>query len=201
MNQFNTLANTWDDNTNRINYSEAIGDYISAHINKEQRLQAIEVGAGTGTLSVLLEKHFSRIDLLDSAKAMIEETTKKLEKSNIYHLTPIHGYINTFKAKVEYDVVYSAMFLHHIIETDIVLSKLGNLLTKGGKLFLCDLYTEDGRFHPNTTEGVYHHGFDPDTIANMLKTIGFAINNIETIYNFDRHDRLYPMFLIEATKL
>lgn len=201
MNQFNTLANTWDNNPSRIKYSEAIGDYISAHINKEQRLQALEVSSGAGSLSILLEKYFSRIDILDSSQRMIEETTRKLKESNIYHVTAVHGYVTTFNPKVHYNVLYSTMFLHHIFETDVVLNKFGNLLNTGGKLFISDLYTEDGRFHPNSSEGIYHHGFDPDILANMLKTIGFAINNIETIYNFDKHDHLYPMFLIEATKL
>ena len=200
MNRFNTLANVWDDNPCRIRYSEAIGDYINARINREQRLQALEVGSDTGTLSVYLNESFSRIDMLDSSQKLIDETTKKLEENHIYHLTPIRGKIQRFSSKAAYDVLYSVMFLHHIIDTDMVLGKFASFLNTGGKLFVCDLYIEDGRFHPGTTEGVYHHGFDPDKLANTLKTLGFAINNIETVYNFDRNDRLYPMFLIEATK-
>lgn len=201
MNQFNTLAQTWDDNPNRVKYSEAISTYIKARVNKEQRLQALEVGAGTGTLSVLLEKEFSRIDLLDNSSGMVEKIAGKLAERNLYHLTPLNESLLNYNPIKSYDVVYSAMFLHHVIDTDAVLKKLYDVMHTGSKLFLCDLYSEDGRFHPNTAEGVYHHGFDPDILANILKSMGFTINNIQTVFNFDKHDRLYPMFVIECTKV
>jgi len=200
MNSFNTLAKTWDENPNRSKYTEAVGAYIKSNTSKEQRLQALEIGAGTGTLSVMLSDDFSRIDLLDSSEGMINEMARKLEENNLFHLTPVAKSIQHYNPLKLYDVVYSAMFLHHVKEVEGALKKISDMTQAGGKLFMCDLYTEDGRFHPSTVEGVYHYGFDPDSLANYMKTLGYTINNIETVYNFEKHDRLYPMFVVEATK-
>lgn len=200
MNHFSTLAQKWDDNPNRIKYSEAISAYIRNHIDRDQRLTALEVGAGTGTLSIMLEKEFSRIDLLDNTGEMLDRVSEKLEEGGLYHLNPVHEAFENFNPINGYDIIYSAMFLHHIIDTDFILKHLYDVTNAEGKVFLCDLYSEDGRFHPDTIEGIYHHGFDPDLLANKMKNLGFVINNIQTVYNFDRNDRLYPMFVIEATK-
>ena len=200
MNHFSTLAQKWDDNPNRIRYSEAISAYIRKRIDRDQRLTALELGAGTGTLSIMLEKEFSRIDLLDGTLEMVDRMQTKLKEMGLYHLVPVHQSFEEFNPIKTYDVVYSAMFLHNIIDTEFVLKRLYDLTNGSGKVFLCDLYSEDGRFHPHTAEGVYHHGFDPDDLANRMKKIGFTINNIQTVYNFDKNDRLYPMFVIEGTK-
>lgn len=200
MNQLNIMAQTWDDNNDRLKYSEAISAYVRSHSDKDQRLQALEVGAGLGTLSVLLADDFSRIDLIDGSVDMVDQMTRKLAENHLYHLSPIKGNLLNYNPIKLYDVVYSAMFLHHARVVGDVLKKIYDMTQTGGKLFLCDLYQEDGRFHPNTSEGVYHHGFDPDKIANHLKSLGFTINNIQTVYNYEKHDRLYPMFLIEASK-
>ncbi len=200
MNQFSTMAQTWDDNQDRLHYSEAIGVYIRSHCKKEQRLQALEIGTGAGTLSVLLADDFSRIDLLDGSASMMDQLTQLLAEKHLHHLSPIKEDFKDYNPLKVYDVVYSTMFLHHVKVVDDVLKKIYDMTQAGGKLFLCDLYQEDGRFHPGTSEGVYHHGFDPDILANSLKSLGFTINNIQTIYNFDKNDHLYPMFLIEAAK-
>lgn len=200
MKRFNTMAQTWDDNLDRLRYSEAIAAYIRSHSEKDQRLQALEIGAGQGTLSVLLADDFSRIDLLDHSAGSVEKLTRDLAEKHLYHLSPLKEDFKSYNPLKSYDVIYSAMFLHHVRKVDDVLKKIYDMTQTGGKLFLCDLYQEDGRFHPATSEGVYHHGFDPDQLANQLKSLGYTINNIQTVYNFDKHDRLYPMFLIEATK-
>ncbi len=199
--RFNTLAKEWDKSPFRMDYSQAISQYVSQHLPQTNSLHAAEVGAGTGMLSVLLSECFDKIDLIDSSKGMIDEIEKKVADFGLEQLNPLHVALESYTPDRAYDVVYSAMFLHHVIETDLVIIKFADMQESGGKLFLCDLYSEDGRFHPSTVEGVYHHGFDPDILANKLKVAGYDINNIETVYNFTKNDRLYPMFIIECTKL
>jgi hypothetical protein len=61
------------------------------------------------------------------------------------------------------------------------------------------LYPESGDFHGKEIKGVHHLGFDPEILANMLKQNGFMINNIQTIFTFNKNDKNYPVFIIEAT--
>lgn len=200
MDAFNTLAETWDENPNRLRYAQAISGYIKTKTVKKQRLEALEIGAGTGMLSLLLSDTFARIDMLDASEGMVAQMTHKLAAQNLYHLSPVASELQAYTPLKLYDAVYSTLFLHHVKVVPEALKKISDLTAAGGKLYLCDLYTEDGRFHPSTAEGVYHHGFDPDNVANDLKDLGYAINNIQTVYNFEKNDHFYPMFLIEATK-
>ncbi len=201
MKLFDKKAPTWDDNPVRTKYSMAIANYIKEHTDEGTHQFALEVGAGTGTISFMLANTFNIIDMLDGSIGMIQQMEEKLVNHHHKNLRPIHMDYEDYIAKEHYDVLYSSMFLHHTKHIDHTLRKLSELVKVGGKVFLCDLYTEDGRFHSDSAEGVYHHGFDPDHVANILKTKGFTINNIETIFNFDKNDRLYPMFLVEATKI
>ncbi len=60
----------------------------------------------------------------------------------------------------QFDLVVTAMTLHHIADVPGFLARLGHLLRKDGRLAVADLVTEDGSFHAPMT--VPHNGFDPE---------------------------------------
>ena len=201
MNSFNTMAATWDDNPVRLGYAKAMADYMKKTCPEGRTaLKGLEIGAGTGTLSVLLRECFEKAELIDSSSGMTEKTNEKLEAMGINNLHARNVNIMAFETIGQYDILYSAMFLHHVRDVKEVLEKLYDMTAYGGKLYLSDLYLEDGRFHPDTMEGIYHHGFDPDALANDLKDLGYSINNIETIFTMEKNGKEYPLFILECTK-
>lgn len=174
---------------------DTVAEYISEALETKKDY-ALELGAGKGALSMALGDQFDHIDLQDVAYTDRDATLSPLPDH--YQRLAI-----AFMAQNEnktYDCIYSTLFLHHMKDKVTALAKMSRLLKKGGKLFLCDLYVEDGRFHPDGIQGIYHHGFDPDVLANILKNNGCSVNNIETIFTLNRDNRTYPLFMIECTK-
>lgn len=65
---------------------------------------------------------------------------------------------------------------------------------------LFDLCTEDGSFHKHT-EGVFHHGFDPEALATLARHSGFIQVDCCEILCLQRpNGRSYPLLLLRGTK-
>ncbi|NIV32583.1 MAG: methyltransferase domain-containing protein, partial [Anaerolineae bacterium] len=60
----------------------------------------------------------------------------------------------------QFDLIVSAMALHHVEDTERLLQRFHQHLSPGGGIALADLDQEDGSFHPPEVEGVFHDGFD-----------------------------------------
>ena len=73
-------------------------------------------------------------------------------------------------------------------------------LNGGGTVALADLDKEDGSFHLEGTEGVFHCGFDRDELRCMMQNNGFEKVEFVTAHtiNGDRGD--FPVFLVTARK-
>jgi hypothetical protein len=65
---------------------------------------------------------------------------------------------------------------------------------------LADLDIEDGSFHENRTEGVFHLGFDRQEFEKLLKKHGFINVRFDDAYVVQGDSRSYPIFLALATK-
>ena len=94
------------------------------------------------------------------------------------------------------------MVLHHIADTESIISRFYNMLNPGGYLAIADLYEEDGSFHG---EGfVRHNGFDTESLKLLIEKAGF--NHISTEQCFimkkgsGNIQRDYPVFLLIAKK-
>jgi len=58
-----------------------------------------------------------------------------------------------------FDLIFSAMALHHVQNTDALLDRFASLTAPGGWIALADLDTEDGTFHSGDS-GPVHPGFN-----------------------------------------
>jgi hypothetical protein len=92
------------------------------------------------------------------------------------------------------------MALHHVEDTNSLLNSFAKHLHTGGKVAVADLDKEDGDFHPEGSEGIFHSGFDRDALQETLENSGF--NNIQffTIHTINKSSKQYPMFMVVATK-
>jgi len=69
-------------------------------------------------------------------------------------------------------LVVSSMVFHHIEDTGALLQKIHNALKPGGGLYVADLDPDDGLFH-SSPDGIFHHGFDRETLRRMWEKAGF----------------------------
>ena len=100
----------------------------------------------------------------------------------------------------KYDVIVSAMAMHHVEDTDNLAKTFASHLKPQGKVALADLDSEDGSFHPEDTEGVYHSGFDRDSMKSILEKNGFSNIEFVTAHTVEKESGHYPVFLVTATK-
>lgn len=199
MNSFDDRARDWDKNRIHIDRSEAIAAELERMIPLTPSMRALEYGAGTGLLSFLLKDRFEEITLMDNSQEMIEVCKEKAEYYKTDHIHPLWFDLehNDFDGK--FDVIFSQMVLHHVNDSEIILSKFYSLLNPGGYLAVADLYTEDGSFHG--PDANVHKGFDPEELSKNLKAKGFKDPEYKTCFEIKRDlDKIFPVFLLVTKK-
>ena len=97
----------------------------------------------------------------------------KLESAGADNLNTL--YFDLEKADIKettFDLIFNQMVLHHINDTENIISKFYNMLNPGGFLAIADLFPEDGSFHGKDFTG--HKGFDPEELSKLLIKAGFT---------------------------
>ena len=162
-------------------------------------MEVLDFGAGTGLISAYVAPRVHKIVALDTSEAMLAALAAKPE---------LRGRVETICVDIiekpldkRFDLVISAMAMHHVPDTVALIQSFADHLKPGGKLALADLDTEDGSFHPDEAAGVFHHGFDRRELQRMLKKLGFSDVHFFTAHTIMKGEKEYPVFLVTATKI
>ncbi|ETI97577.1 MAG: Methyltransferase type 12, partial [Leuconostoc sp. DORA_2] len=142
---FDIQSITWDDER-RKNRAKLIAQEISKSIHIEKQYTALEFGCGTGLISFCLNDKFEMITLVDTSKGMVDVLNSKINEFEIDNMKAYQIDINESNILPEnsYDVIYTSMALHHIIDTETTIKNLYKLLKSDGYLCIIDLDEEDG---------------------------------------------------------
>lgn len=206
MEHFDEKAQNWDDDITKVERAKIFAKEINNFIQPDKLMNALEFGCGTGLLSYQLKDIFNTITLVDISKGMIEVLNEKIKVNNIKNLYPIHTNLLEDKIDIgDFDVIYTSMTLHHIIDTNNILKVLHSLLKTDGYLCIADLVKEDGSFHPLSYNFEGHHGFDKEALSLLLIANGFEVlyYNISYVIKkiVDDSTKEYPLFLIICKKI
>ena len=188
----------WDKNEMIRGLSSAIGSTILQKVDFQPDMEVMDFGAGTGLISSQVASKVGRITAVDISEAMLEKLSAKPELKN--KVQTICQDITKQPLDKKYDVIVSAMAMHHVEDTDNLARTLAAHLKPRGKVALADLDAEDGTFHPEETEGVYHSGFDRDAMKSVLEKNGFDNIEFVTAHTVEKETGRYPIFLVTATK-
>jgi len=204
MNEFDSKAGTWDENPMHFERSKAIASKMREMIPIRKHMVALELGAGTGFLSLLLKDDLSSITLLDGSREMVRIMKEKIRHQGIHHIQALLLDLEKDPFQGKFDIIYSQMVFHHIIDIDGLLRKFYDLLTPGGYLAIADLYPEDGSFHEEPFTG--HRGFDVNVLSGTLLRNHFAGVKAEPCFVIPKSTgegriREYPVFLMVAQKI
>jgi len=166
------MASTWDENPEYLQRSKAIAKAMQEALPLHQGMDALECGASSGELSILLAPFLKRVlatDFSTSMIALIQEKCRRLQVHNVSAklFDPIHDTLPE-----RFDLLFSSMLLHHIPDTLAFFRHCHPLLKPKGYLAIADLDTEDGSFHQDHT-GVAHFGFDRNEVKALLKESRF----------------------------
>jgi len=195
---FKEKAKEWDVNEMVTQLSAAIGSCILNNVALNKTMHVLDFGAGTGLITSQVAPHVNKITAVDVSAAMLDQLLAKQELKD--KVETLCQDITTQPTGVEYDLIMSAMAMHHVEDTENMLQQFAAHLKLGAKVALADLDKEDGSFHPAETQGVYHSGFEREAFSALLEKNGFKDINFVTAHTVDKENKSYPIFLALATK-
>ena len=202
MNEFDEMAATWDDDPRRVKRAISIAQSMSTVLDMSKYQNALEYGSGTGLLSFALKDKLKRITLMDESSEMTNVAREKCKALKAGHLHPIKMDLmtDTHQPSSKFDLIFILLTLHHINDTDKILSHFKALTAPKGILAIIDLETEDGSFHDREFHG--HLGFDRKELEDKMKSAGFQPFHYDVIYEIEKGEgedkKSYPLFLMMA---
>lgn len=199
---FDARAATWDDDPAKVERAKAIAAAIAREVPLAPAMRALEFGAGTGLLGFMLRPRLGELTLADLSDGMLAVAQAKIDAAADSH---VHARKLDLLAEplpaARFDLVFSAMTLHHIPDTDAILRRFRAVLREPGVLAIADLDQEDGSFHGEGFDG--HNGFDRDELGRKARAAGFADVRFSTAFEMRKEARgalrTYPIFLMVAT--
>lgn len=198
-NRFDERAATWDDDPAKVERARAIADRIREVVAPQPGTRLLEYGAGTGLVSQTLRDRVGPVTLADSSRGMLEVLHAKVAAGTIADARVWDLDLGRDPVPDErFDLLVTAMVLHHIPDLQPVLRAFATMLADGGRLCVADLEHEDGSFHDEDFDG--HHGFDRDALAVELEAAGFDEVRFEHGCEIVRDGRTYDVFLATCTR-
>lgn len=195
---FNDKADDWDANDMVKQLSSAIGNSILNNVSINDQMNIMDFGAGTGLISSHIASLVKNIVAVDTSEAMLTQLASKPELQN--KVKTVCQDITIKPLSERFDLIVSAMAMHHVKDTDKLLEVFAKHLNSGCKIALADLDKEDGSFHPQDIQGVYHDGFERSELQTLLTKHGFVDIHFYTAHTVYKEGKQYPIFLVVASK-
>ncbi len=199
---FDDEAATWDDKAGHEERQVAVAQAIEEALTLTPRMSALDVGAGTGRLSILLSGRVGSVVVTDPSAGMVQVARERIQAAGLSdRLRAVQADLTTDPLDGAFDVVWSSMALHHVRDLDGLLRSVAELLVNGGQLAIADLDEDrDGAFHADRVDFDGHHGFDRRRLAEQLADAGFAKVRFVDATTILKGDREFGVFLCTATK-
>ena len=196
--RFNAEAVGWDSNPGLHLLSAEGLKAIRAKVpalstGGSQELHVLEIGCGTGLLTLMIAPHVKSITAVDAADGMIAMLSEKLKKTDApRNVVPVCELLEDAEdpalppadpskpsgPRRKYDVVISHLVLHHIPDLRGVLVTMFACLNPGGCIALTDFedFGPDAhKFHSKKRmQGVARHGANVQSMEALLREIGYV---------------------------
>ena len=195
---FEEKATDWDVNEMVRGLSSAISYSIVSNVELKPEMHVLDFGAGTGLISSQVAPHVNKITAVDISEAMLNQLAAKPELKD--KVEPACQNILEQPLNEKFDLIMSAMAMHHVEDTEKMIKTFSEHLKPGALVALADLDAEDGTFHPADVEGVYHSGFDRGAFEKILEKNQFTNIRFETAHTVEKEGKRYDIFLAVAKK-
>ena len=196
---FDAIAASWDEEPRRVELAGEIAEAIRGTLPLSAEWDAMDFGCGTGLVTLHLAPFLRSILAVDSSRGMLDRLDAKVQAAGVEN-------VRTFMAEqlldeptaARFNLITSAMTLHHIQDIVPLLRSFHARLQPGGYVALADLETEDGTFHEDPT-GVFHSGFSREGLAELLGLAGFSSISVRSVTEIRKGERRFPVLLATAT--
>ena len=195
---FEEKAKEWDMNEMVLGLSSAIGSAIKEQVELNETMQVMDFGAGTGLVTAQVAERVGKVTAIDVSQSMLDQLVAKEHLE--LKVDAVCQNILELPLDTKFDLIVSAMAMHHVEDTNALVHSFAEHLKPGARIALADLDSEDGTFHPDDAQGVYHAGFDRGEFQSILESNGFKDVNFVTAHTVNKEGKTYPIFLVTAAK-
>ena len=213
--RFNAEAAAWDSNpfvhAMSLEAWKAIQAFAPSLFTGAKRPDVLEIGCGTGLLSLETAPAVNRLVAVDAAEGMIDVLLSKLaEPGAPKNVTPLAILLEDPEDKrlppaneadptgprIKFDLITSHLVLHHIPDLKSVLKTMLGCLKEGGMVALTDFEDfgpEARRFHPEAKmHGVERHGIPREWMAGLMREVGFIDVKVEVGWEHEKIVERFP---------
>lgn len=174
---FDSAAAVWDEHPGRVKVAADIAQAILREVVLTPDMDVLDFGCGTGLVSIALQPFVRSVTGVDSSAGMLGVFEAKIARLGLGNVrTQFCDSAQGDTLTGRYDLVVTAMTLHHVEEVQPLLDQLARITAPGGRLCIADLDPDDGQFHDDNT-GVFHFGFDRASLREVFTRAGFG--NVE----------------------
>jgi ubiquinone/menaquinone biosynthesis C-methylase UbiE len=200
--RFDDAAATWDDDPGHEKRQLAVAQAIEHLVDLSPQMRAVDIGGGTGRLSILLAPLVGSVVVTDPSAGMVRVAQQRIAEAGLGdRLRAVQADLTTDRLDEVYDVAWSSMALHHVQDLDALLRSVAGLLVEGGRLCIADLDEDpDGAFHADKVDFDGHHGFGRHELAKDLSAAGFVDVQFIGVTTILKQGREFGVFLCTATK-
>lgn len=195
--KFDFIANQYD-TPERIEIAKIIADTIRSHIVNGKGKNAIDYGCGTGLVGMRLLEDFGSILFIDASSNMVEQVKQKIDKLHINNTTAICcDFTTQIPTELCADYIILSQTLLHIKELELILSRLYNVLNKGGHLLIVDFDRNNA-----VVSDLIHNGFSQDDLINIMMKLGFVSAESKIFYHGEKifMNKDASLFILDAVK-
>lgn len=199
---FDTRAETWDDDEEHVAQTREAAVAIRARVGRSASLRLLDYGAGTGLLAEALATDLAALTLAEPSAGMRAQAAAKVRAGRLPASTRIWELDLTRDPVPDerFDVIVSVLTLHHIHDLARVLGALAAMLEPGGRLCIVDLEEEDGTFHDAESGFDGHHGFAEHVLRALLHDAGLVEVSVGRLDTLVKDGRPYHRFLAVARR-
>ncbi|MDD5717765.1 MAG: methyltransferase domain-containing protein [Sulfuricurvum sp.] len=196
--RFDKAAETWDKGDMRQNIAHSVFQTLSSRISLLNHMEIMDFGAGTGLLSFKIARQVKRVTGVDLSEKMLEQLISK--NNDLMEVKTVCRDIMKSPLDMTFHGIVSSMAMHHVEDTAGLFKTFHGHLKRDGFIAIADLESEDGTFHSHGNEGVYHFGFERDTLRHTIEEAGFEHVRFHHAYTVEKEGSDYPIFLVTAIK-
>jgi 2-polyprenyl-3-methyl-5-hydroxy-6-metoxy-1,4-benzoquinol methylase len=172
---FNMAAATWDEEPRRVKMAGDIAGAIYGENVLAPDRDVLDFGCGTGLLTLGLQPYVRSITGMDSSPGMIDVLNAKVRNMGLINVnTRLIDLDKGDNIEGSYHVITSSMAFHHIRDIPALLDQFQQALAPAGYICVADLDLDDGQFHGDNHDGVFHDGFDRAELRKMFLMSGFS---------------------------
>lgn len=125
-------------------YYDVLG-YIQGRVNakKDQPIKVMDIGIGTGSLSLELYKQGAEIVGVDFSEEMLKQARKKMPEARFYQQDLTQGMSEALKGE-QFDYIISSYALHHLSNSQKLnlFQELMGFLRDNGEILIADVAFE-----------------------------------------------------------